>query len=28
VRHPDGSKPTDPALIAELERAILHSLNT
>jgi [protein-PII] uridylyltransferase len=28
VCHADGTKPTDPALLAELERAILHSLNT
>jgi [protein-PII] uridylyltransferase len=27
VRHPDGSKPTDADMLAELERAILHALN-
>jgi [protein-PII] uridylyltransferase len=27
VRHPDGSKPTDRAMLRELERAILHALH-
>jgi [protein-PII] uridylyltransferase len=27
VRHPDGTKPAEPELLAELERAILHALN-
>jgi [protein-PII] uridylyltransferase len=27
VRHPDGSKPTDRAVLRELERAILHALH-